>query len=149
MIKISSPIYDVKRDPQQMNALALAYIGDSIYEVYVRQYVLAQGEIKPHMLHRAATHFVSAKAQADQLDIVYSTLTEMEQSVVRRGRNAKSGTLPKHADPADYHKATAFEALIGYLYLRGEERRLHELIESAMLTYTQQRAEGGVSEWKK
>ncbi len=136
MKKISASIYEVERDPRQMNTLALAYIGDSIYEVYVRQYLLARGEIKPHMLHRTATQFVSAKAQAEQLKLLYDRLTEEEQSIVRRGRNAKSGTMPKNANPADYHKATAFEALIGFLYLLGESDRLHYIIETAMTEYT-------------
>lgn len=135
MEKIAAPIFRVERDPRQMNALALAYIGDSIYEVYVRQYMLARGEIKPHMLHRAATKFVSAKAQAEQLELLMERLTEEEQSIVRRGRNAKSGTMPKNANPADYHKATAFEALIGYLYLLGDRERLLYLIESAITEY--------------
>lgn len=136
MRKISTPVFDVVRDPRQMNALALAYIGDSIYEVYVRQYLLAKGEIKPQMLHRAATQFVSAKAQAEQLDLLHDRLTEEEQSIVRRGRNAKSGTMPKNANPADYHKATAFEALIGFLYLMGDADRLHYIIETAMTEHT-------------
>lgn len=143
MKQIATPLYQVERDPRQMNALALAYMGDSVYEVYVRQYLLARGEIKPHMLHRAATHFVSAKAQADQLAHLDSLLTDEEQAVVRRGRNAKSGTIPKNANPSDYHKATAFEALIGYLYLSGEAERLQELIEHAMREYAKSFSQGG------
>lgn len=134
---ISSPLFQVTRDPKLMNPLALAYIGDSVYEVYVRQFLLARGEIKPHLLHRAATRFVSAKAQAEQLQLLLEQLTEEEQNIIRRGRNAKPGTLPKNANPADYHKATAFEALIGFLYLSGKADRLHYLIELAMTHYIQ------------
>lgn len=148
---ISSPVFRVERDPRQMNPLALAYIGDSVYEVYVRQYLLARGEIKPHLLHRAATRFVSAKAQADQLQLLLEQLTEEEQSIIRRGRNAKPGTMPKNADPADYHKATAFEALIGFLYLSGKAERLHSLIEQAITNYEFQEVntDGRDHLWKK
>jgi ribonuclease-3 family protein len=132
MTWIDSPLFQVSRDPRQMNVLALAYIGDSIYEVFIRQFLLAKGEIKPHLLHRAATRFVSAKAQAKQLELIFGMLDEEERNIVRRGRNAKSGTVPKNADPADYHKATAFEALIGYHYLMGNSERLYTLIETAM-----------------
>lgn len=132
---IGAPLFEVGRDPRQMNALALAYIGDSVYEVYIRQYLLALGEVKPHLLHRAATRFVSAKAQAEQLELISAQLSEEELSIVRRGRNAKPGTIPKNANPADYHKATAFEALIGYLYLRREHDRLLEIIETLLREY--------------
>jgi len=129
---IDAEIFRVGRDPKQMNVLALAYIGDSVYEVYIRQYLLARGEIKPHLLHQAATRYVSAKAQADQLEKIWGILDEEEQGIVRRGRNAKSGSMPKNASPADYHKATAFEALIGYHYLMGHRQRLQEIIMLAL-----------------
>jgi ribonuclease-3 family protein len=132
MDRIDAEIFRVGRDPKQMNVLALAYIGDSVYEVYIRQYLLARGEIKPHLLHQAATRYVSAKAQADQLEKIWGILDEEEQGIVRRGRNAKAGSMPKNASPADYHKATAFEALIGYHYLMGHRERLLEIIMLAL-----------------
>lgn len=141
MIPLEGDWVRVRRDPKQLNPLALAYIGDSIYEIYVRQFLLAQGEVKPHLLHKAATRFVSAKAQAYQLEHLMDRLNEEERGIVRRGRNAKSGTIPKNASPADYNKATAFEALIGFLHLSGKEERMEELIEMGMSEIINQKKE--------
>lgn len=108
--------------------LALAYIGDAVYEVAVRQHVIARPNLRPHHLHRESTKFVSAKAQARLLALIEPQLTEQEQDVVRQGRNAKSGTVPKNADVLDYRHATAFESLVGYLYYTGAHDRLRGLI---------------------
>lgn len=119
-----------KVDVKQLNALALAYMGDSIYDVYVRRHLILSGRVRPHLLHRSSVSFVSAYAQAKVLFALqeHDQLTEEEQAVVRRGRNAKSGTTPKNTDQGTYRFSTAFEALIGYLYLLGREARLEEII---------------------
>ncbi|WP_342400390.1 Mini-ribonuclease 3 [Weizmannia sp. FSL W8-0676] len=124
----------VTLDPKQLNSLALAYIGDAVYEEYIRHHVLLQGKTKPNRLHREAIRFVSAKAQAQVLKQMMNEdlLTEEETAVVRRGRNAKSGTVPKNTDVQTYRHSTAFEALIGYHYLSGSRERMEALIEKAI-----------------
>ncbi|MGR3766458.1 Mini-ribonuclease 3 [Rossellomorea sp. NS-SX7] len=118
-------------DAKQINALALAYMGDAVYETYVRQLLLTKGKIKPNQLHRAATNYVSAKAQAAILKKLFDEerLTEEEINIVKRGRNAKSGSIPKNTDVQTYNHSTAFEALIGYLFLLNRTERLEELIK--------------------
>lgn len=123
------------KDPKLMNPLALAYIGDTIYDLFVRQYVIAQPNHRPHHLHREASKFVSAKAQARALERWLPLLTEEEQEVVRRGRNAKSGTVPKNTDVLVYRHSTAFECLIGYLYYRQQHERLHDLLMISVTPY--------------
>lgn len=121
-------------DIRQLNGLALAYMGDAVYEVAVREHLLRSGRAKPNTLHRLATGYVSAKSQAA---IVLSMeeggfLDETESAVVRRGRNAKSGHVPKNTDVQTYNYSTAFEALIGYLYLLGRQDRLDEVVQYAI-----------------
>lgn len=122
--------YEKKIDAKQLNSLALAYIGDAVYEKYVRHELLQKGNVKPHLLHKAATQYVSAKAQSKIIHALLSdeTLSDEEQAVVRRGRNAKSGTVPKNTDVQTYRYSTAFEALLGYLYLTDRIERLEEII---------------------
>ncbi len=108
--------------------IVLAYIGDAIYEVAVRQFLISRANLRPHHLHRTATGFVSAKAQSRILAYLDPELTEEERDIVRQGRNAKSGSIPKNADVLEYRHATAFETLVGYLYYTGEQDRLRELI---------------------
>lgn len=126
------------KDARQMNSLALAYMGDAIYELYVRRHLLELGKVKPNQLHREATRYVSAKAQASLLYQMIETgfLTEEELAVVKRGRNAKSGTVPKNTDVQTYRHSTAFEALVGLLFLTGEEERLAEIIEFCLQAKT-------------
>lgn len=112
--------------------IVLAYIGDSIYEIAVRQYLISLPNLRPHHLHRTATSFVSAKAQSRILSFLDPLLTEEERDVVRQGRNAKSGSIPKNADVLEYRHATAFECLVGYLYYAGQHERLQELIKQAI-----------------
>ncbi|WJV18836.1 ribonuclease III domain-containing protein [Rossellomorea marisflavi] len=115
---------------KQMNPLALAYMGDAVYETYVRQLLLTKGRVKPNQLHRAATSYVSAKSQAAILKWMFEEelLSEEEVLVVKRGRNAKSGTTPKNTDVQTYKHSTAFEALLGFLFLQNRIERLEELI---------------------
>ncbi|MCT2536622.1 Mini-ribonuclease 3 [Aquibacillus koreensis] len=121
-------------DVKQMKSLALAYIGDAIYEIYVREHIVQKGNLKVNDLHRLAIQFVSGKSQAKVILhwLRLEILTEEEQSVVRRGRNAKSGSVPKNTDVQTYRYSTGFEALLGYLYLDGRKERLDELIEKAI-----------------
>jgi len=108
--------------------LALAYIGDAVFEVAVRQHVMAKPNLRPHHLHGQSTKYVSAKAQARLLALIEPQLTDDEKDVIRQGRNAKSGTVPKNANVIDYRQATAFESLVGYLYYTGAHDRLRGLI---------------------
>ncbi|ASR45707.1 ribonuclease III [Paenibacillus kribbensis] len=120
--------YPASKPARLMPPIALAYIGDAVYEVAVRQYLLAQPNLRPNHLHRRATGLVSAKAQSRMLGLLEKVLTEEECDIVRQGRNAKSGSLPKNADVLEYRHATALEALIGFLYSDGRLDRLRELI---------------------
>lgn len=120
------------KKPSQFSPLALAYIGDGVYELFVRTKVIEEHENMPaNKLHKKTVQYVKAHAQADSIDAMLPHLTEDETAVYKRGRNAKSNTTPKNADMADYRKATGFEALIGFLYLSGENERLHELMNIA------------------
>lgn len=119
------------RDYKQLNGLALAYVGDAVYEVYIRDYLVAQGQTRPNQLHKMATHYVSAKAQAQLIHEMMEEdiLTEEEELYYRRGRNSKSYTSAKNADITTYRISTGFEALMGYLHLTNQEDRLNELVE--------------------
>ncbi|MFD1850726.1 Mini-ribonuclease 3 [Oceanobacillus bengalensis] len=121
-------------DVKQMKSLSLAYMGDAIYEVYIREHLIRNGLVKPNNLHQLAITFVSGKAQAKViLDwIEKGILTEEEERVVARGRNAKSGSTPKNISIQTYRYSTAFEALIGYHYLANNEQRLKDLLQKAV-----------------
>lgn len=136
--------YENNLDAKQLNSLALAYMGDAVFETYVRHHLLLRGKVRPHRLHREGTRYVSAKAQCQILFQMLDEcmLNEEEEAVVMRGRNAKSGTVPKNTDVQTYRYSTAFEALIGYLYLLGRKDRLEELIEKALLLVEEK--QGGV-----
>lgn len=124
----------METDIKQMKSLALAYMGDAIYEVYVREHLLEKGSVKPNQLHQEAITFVSAKAQSFVLRdwLENGILAEEEERIVARGRNAKSGSVPKNTDVVTYRHSTAFEALIGFHYLSKNETRLQELINLAI-----------------
>ncbi|OSX54294.1 Mini-ribonuclease 3 [Anoxybacillus ayderensis] len=119
------------KDFQQLNGLTLAYIGDAVYELFVRHHLLALGKVKPSDLHNLAKTYVCAKAQAKVLQwlLNHNQLSEQEIAVVRRGRNAKSVSTPKNTDVQTYRQSTGFEALIGYHFLNGNEERLHQLMQ--------------------
>ena len=121
--KFSLPQVDI----QTYSPLTLAYIGDAAYELVVRTFLVDQGNSRPDKLHRKASSMVKAAAQAAMAEALKDSLTEEELSVYRRGRNAKSPTMAKNASMSDYRKATGFEALMGYLYLKGEQKRLIDL----------------------
>ena len=121
-------------DPKQLNSIVLAYIGDAIYEVYVRQHLIESGQINPHELHQRAVKFVAATGQAQIVHdwLESNVLSTEEAAVIRRGRNAKSNSVPKNASIQDYRYATGFEALLGYLHLSGQTERLESLITSSI-----------------
>lgn len=118
--------------PELINVLALAYLGDSVFEVYVREYLLVEkGIMKPDLLQQASKSFVSAKAQAAfmQEAILEQWLSEEEISIYKRGRNAKSRHVPKNTSVFIYNQSTGFEALIGHLYLLKKQERITEIFE--------------------
>ncbi len=119
------------KNPLLLPPLTLAYVGDAVYELFVRARLLQQGHVRVNDLHRTAVRYVRARAQAAALAELYPTLTEEEQDVVRRGRNAKTHAAPKGSDAAEYAQSTSFEALVGYLYLAGREERLQEVLVAA------------------
>ncbi|MDD6045139.1 MAG: ribonuclease III domain-containing protein [Clostridia bacterium] len=118
---------DVK-EPRLLNPLVLAYIGDTVYDLYVRTNLVLTRDATAHGLHLMASKRVCAKAQAEALQRILPTLSEDEQYIFRRGRNSHMGTVPKHAQMSDYRAATGLEALLGYLYLKGEDERLDRLM---------------------
>ena len=118
-----------KEEIELMSPLTWAYIGDAVYELYVRNKLINETNLKPHKLHIEAIKYVKAKSQAEKLNEIYETLTEEEQNVVRRGRNTQNHHLPKNSNVQEYMYATAFEALIGYLYLTKQNKRLKEILD--------------------
>lgn len=123
--------FDSSKDPNELNALTLAYMGDAIYEIYIRMHVISKGG-KPNVLHKRTINYVSANAQANIIHLLIPNLNDLEQEIVRRGRNAKSYTVPKNADMINYRYSTGFEALIGYLYLTNQVERLEEIIKEGI-----------------
>ena len=121
-----------KPDVRTFSPLTLAYIGDAVYELVVRTYVVEAGNAPAHKLHQHASQMVKAQAQSDLITAIRDSLTEEELAVYKRGRNAKSYTKAKNATTHDYRRATGCEALIGYLYLTGQQMRLIELIHQGL-----------------
>ena len=113
---------------RMMNPLVLAYIGDTVYDLFVRTYLIHSYDISVHQLHIKSISFVKAASQSETLRNIDELLTEDEKSIVKRGRNAKSGTIPKNADVTEYRWATGFESLLGFLYLTGQEERLYQIL---------------------
>lgn len=118
-----------RRDAREYSPLVLAYLGDAIYELFVRTMVIAEENAPVYILHKHSTSFVKAKAQSRAIHEILEFLTQEEQEIVRRGRNAKPGTVPKNADIIEYKYATGLEALIGYLYLKQEYTRLMQVLK--------------------
>ena len=117
-----------ENDVNLMSPLVWAYVGDSVYELFIRTHLVETTNLKPHKLHIEAIKHVKAKAQAEILESLEDVLTDKEKEIVRRTRNTENHHLPKNADPADYMHATAFEGLIGYLYLSNQKERLDEIL---------------------
>jgi ribonuclease-3 family protein len=116
-------------NPRQLSPLALAQIGDTVCDLYARVYLNDQFARSPHELHIAASKYVCAAGQAAAYRRMEPHLSEEELALFKRGRNAHSGTMPKNASAADYHTATGLEALVGWLFLSGNDARLNELME--------------------
>ena len=110
-----------------ISSIGLAHLGDAVYELLVRTYLCAHGKATGKGLHRATVDLVRAPAQAAAAEKILPLLTEEEQAVFRRGRNANVHSIPQNASRAQYQQATALESLIGWLYLRGEKSRIEEL----------------------
>jgi ribonuclease III family protein len=121
-------------DIKQLNGTTFAYMGDAVMEQFVREHLIRNGQVKPNKLHVSATKFVSAKAQAGMVVqlLEENFFTEEEVAVIKRGRNANQGTVPKNTDVQTYRHATSFEAIIGYLYLLNEHERLKALMETVL-----------------
>ena len=117
---------------EYMHPSVLAYLGDAAYELHVRQAMVATGEEHSDMLHRKAVYFVRAESQAAAIKALLPELTAEEQALVKRARNKKVSSQPRHANPVSYKWATAFEALLGYWVLKGEDQKVKEVSLRAM-----------------
>lgn len=133
---LTSDIWDVlglkSVSPRQFSPLVLAYIGDSIFDLVVKTKIVAAGNTQVNKMNRVASSIVKAESQSKMIGYLEDKLTEEEESVYKRGRNAKSYTSAKNASISDYRRATGFEALMGYLYLSGRYERMCELIKDAL-----------------
>ena len=125
-----------------MNTTALAYIGDAVYEVYIRKHVLNMGYVHVDILHQKSVEYVRADGQATALKRIFDRLTQDEQGLVKRARNHKSSSRPKNADPVTYKWATAMEALVGHLYLEGQSQRLDEIMDMVIREIDYMKNEG-------
>lgn len=121
---------DTKIQPKQLSPLNLAFIGDCIYEILVREALVCEANRPVNELHRESVKYVSAKAQTEAYAKIKDMLTEEETAQFKRGRNAKVGHSPKSATDAEYHTATGIEALFGYLYLSGKTERIKQLFSA-------------------
>jgi len=130
-------------DVLQLNALALAYMGDAVLEGRVRAHLLHSGRVKPNTLHREATKYVSAKAQSHVIQqlVAEEFLTEQELAIFKRGRNAKSGSVPKNTDVRTYRNSSGYEAVLGSLFLREEYDRVNEIIDKSIEICEQMKGE--------
>ena len=127
--------FHMELTPDELRAISsigLAHVGDAVYEVLVRSWLCAQGKATGKGLHRATVELVCAPKQAELAEKILPVLTEEEQAVFKRGRNANVHTIPQHASRAQYAQATALEALFGWLYLQGEKERINELFGRMM-----------------
>ena len=116
-----------------MNPLIWAYIGDNVYEMFIRTTLINKTNLKPHKLHIESIKYVKAAAQAKLLKDIYDDLTDEEKEIVRRGRNTQNHHVPKNSNVQEYMHATAFEALIGYLYLTKQNNRLKEIFDKVLI----------------
>ncbi len=125
--------FDLKaNDAGMYSPLVLAYIGDAVYELIIRTIIVNRGNCPVNQMHKKSSSLVKAGAQAEMIHLIMDELTDKEQAVYKRGRNAKSATAAKNATIQDYRTATGFEALVGFLYLNGEKERLIELAALAL-----------------
>lgn len=120
-------LYDAPCDPKLLSPLTLAFIGDGVFDLFVRERLVCKANCPVNRLHGQAVQQVNCRSQAAAVKKLLPLLTQEEEAVYKRGRNAHTNHVPKNSEPADYHAATGFEALFGYLYLKGELERLREL----------------------
>ncbi|MGN0335485.1 MAG: Mini-ribonuclease 3 [Lachnospiraceae bacterium] len=126
-------MFDIReQDIRTYSPLTLAYIGDAIYELVIRTILVERKNMQPEKLHKAAIKIVKAETQAAMIEEMKEFLSEEELAVYKRGRNAKAVTKAKNASMSEYRRATGFEALMGYLYLKGDMKRMLELIKLGM-----------------
>ena len=116
-----------EREANSYSPLTLAFLGDSVYDTLVREHLLRKANMPVAKLHSAKIKLVCAEFQSKAFDVISEVLSDHELSVLKRGRNATGNTVPKHADTAEYRRATALECLFGYLYLIGQNERISEL----------------------
>jgi ribonuclease-3 family protein len=116
------------QDVRMLSPLVWAYVGDGVYELFIRTHLVNNSNAKPHKLHIDSIKYVKAEAQAKILEKIWNNLSEDEQDIVRRGRNTENHHLPKNANVADYSHSTGFEALLGFLYLTKNDERLEEIL---------------------
>ncbi|MBR2715374.1 MAG: ribonuclease III [Ruminococcus sp.] len=122
-----SNLLDINSDIHSLSPLSLAFVGDSVYDLLVRQYLVAQANRPVKELNKMKVTLVNCKSQADSARIILDYLNEEESAIYKRGRNVKTNSASKHSTLADYHSATGLEALFGYLYLSGKTDRIKEL----------------------
>ena len=127
------PVNKTPEEINQLSPLIWAYVGDCVYELYIRTYLVDNTNLKPHKLHIESIKYVKAGAQAKFLQDFADCLSDEEKDIVRRGRNANNHHLPKNSNVQEYMYSTAFEALIGYLYLTKKYDRVKEIIEKYIL----------------
>ena len=129
-----------EKEARLLNPLQLALVGDGVYELFIRNSILSNNlELSAHKMHVKAIGYVKAKSQSAIMHEIEDKLTENESYIFKRGRNAKSATVPKNADVRDYRMATGFEALVGYLYLIGDTERLEFIFNTALSIDLQQK----------
>ena len=121
-----------QQDIRTYSPLTLAYIGDGIYDLVIRSIVVGKGNTQANLLHKKTSSMVKAKTQSEMIETILPELTEDELAVYKRGRNAKSPTMAKNASMSDYRRATGFEALMGYLYLKDDFQRMLDLVKTAL-----------------
>ena len=124
-------LFEINRTDEEINLLSpltWAYVGDCVYELYIRTKLVNETKMKPHQLHIEAIKYVKAKSQAELLQRIEDNLTDTEKDIVRRTRNTQNHHLPKNSNVQEYMYATAFEGLIGYLYLTKQNERIKYLL---------------------
>ncbi len=127
--------YMTENNVQMVNPQSLAFVGDAVYSLFIRSHFCLVSTARSRSLHKFSTDFVKASSQAKALDDIFDSLTEEEKSVAKRARNTKVNTMSKNAKMIEYKKSTAFEALLGYLYLCGKTKRLNEILNLAVKNF--------------
>lgn len=120
-----------EKDAKETNALVLAFLGDAVYSLKVKEFLVRENAVKAGELNRKATSFVKASAQAVVFDVIKESLTENEKNVASRAKNIHTNNVPKNSNLEEYKKATSLEAVIGYNYLCGNDKRIDEIIKKA------------------